>query len=254
MFCGKIFSVMAKMKIALCLMAQDFEQLKKQFEENKVGPQDLYELRLDFLVNKAYEDIEAINELITFMRLNGMRPGQEIILTLRTESEGGFAETDNTEYLSLVQRYIGETYADIIDIEAFAGENMDAIEFLTNMAHENGRKVILSNHETTRTPRKEDIVQRLVTMEKLGADIPKVAYMANSEEDPQTLLAAAGEAKNILKVPFIALSMGELGKATRVCGGDFGSVISFGTAGNAQAAPGQMTVQELKKFFDIYYK
>ncbi len=244
---------MAKMKIALCLMAQDFEQLKKQFEENKDGPQDMYELRVDFLLNKAYEDIASINSFITFMRLNGMKAGQEIILTLRTEGEGGFVEIDNTEYLSLVQRYIGETYADIIDIEAFAGENMDAIEYLTNMAHENGRKVILSNHDVTRTPGKSDIVQRLVTMEKLGADIPKVAYMATGEEDPSTLLAAAEEAKRILKVPFVALSMGELGKATRVCGGDFGSTISFGHTGDTEVAAGQMTVQELKIFIDRYY-
>jgi 3-dehydroquinate dehydratase len=47
--------------------------------------------------------------------------------------------------------------------------------------------------------------------------------------------------------------MGETGQTSRVCGGEFGSVITF-AAGVKGTAPGQMEAGKLKQALDEYYR
>ena len=91
-------------------------------------------------------------------------------------------------------------------------------------------------------------------MREMGADIPKAAYMPRTEEDVYTLLEAAAEANEELDVPFIALSMGELGKPSRVCGGTFGSCVTFGASAALATAPGQIAAATLSEYLRQYYE
>ena len=214
---------------------------------------DLLEWRTDYLLGGKYTDIEGINATLAKIAETDPRP---VILTLRTESEGGQAALSAREYREIIRSYITESDAGIIDIEAFdkeSAEGREIIAFLTALAHENGKLVILSNHDFNMTPSAKEILQRLQMMQDMGADIPKVAYMPQSEEDVHTLLLAAAEAEEQLEVPFIALSMGELGQPSRICGGTFGSCVSFAASASAATAPGQITADRLSDYLKQYY-
>lgn len=81
----------------------------------------------------------------------------------------------------------------------------------------------------------------------------KLAVMPESESDVFSLLEVAALMRDTYaEIPFIALSMGELGATTRICGGEFGSVITF-AAGQKVSAPGQLDANALHEFLVQYY-
>ena len=114
------------------------------------------------------------------------------------------------------------------------------------LAHENGVKVVMCNHDFDATPSQEEIVRRLSLMEEKGADICKIAVMPQSNKDVLTLLAATAEMKEKATRPLITMSMGALGMVSRVSGEAFGSAATFGAAKQA-SAPGQVPVSVLRE-------
>lgn len=85
---------------------------------------------------------------------------------------------------------------DIVDVELFTGDEF--VKEMIEVAHENGVKVIMSNHDFFKTPSKEEIVSRLCKMQELGADIVKIALMPEKEEDVLTVLSATLDMKKIM--------------------------------------------------------
>jgi 3-dehydroquinate dehydratase-1 len=86
-------------------------------------------------------------------------------------------------------------------------------------------------------------------MERLGADLPKVAYATCRRM--LVHLEAAGLSPEFMHKPFVAISMGEIGKQSRISGGAYGSAITFAAApsndGQSVTAPGQIKAAELHK-------
>jgi 3-dehydroquinate dehydratase-1 len=82
-------------------------------------------------------------------------------------------------------------------------------------------------------------------MHALGADVAKIAVMPQRAEDVLALLDATLRAARELPIPVAGMSMGGLGAASRLCGGVFGSALTFAVAG-APSAPGQMPVGEVR--------
>ena len=115
-------------------------------------------------------------------------------------------------------------------------------------------KVIVSNHDFDKTPDKDEILERLIKMQKLGADIPKIAVMPTCKKDVITLLAATEEmATNHCDTPIITMSMGSMGLISRLCGEAFGSALTFGAIGKT-SAPGQMNVEDLSKILSLIHE
>ena len=81
---------------------------------------------------------------------------------------------------------------------------------------------------------------------ELGADIPKVAYMPHSSEDVLCLLDASLSCRKLLEAPIVSISMGDLGKISRVYAGQFGSDITFASL-KGSTAPGQIKIGDLKR-------
>jgi 3-dehydroquinate dehydratase-1 len=77
-----------------------------------------------------------------------------------------------------------------------------------------------------------------------GADVVKIAVTPQSTADVLTLLGATARAAETLDVPVIGIAMGELGRVSRLCGGEFGSAATFATVGEG-SAPGQMTAEQV---------
>lgn len=241
-------------KICLSVGGRTVKDILEQAEKGNDLPVSLMEWRADFLADRGYEDIPFQKSIIKEMMEVTQKP---IVYTLRSEEEGGMAKVKRREYYSIIRDIITETSAHAVDIEAFdqeRGYDGEKVEFLVNLAHDNDKKVILSNHEFHKTPPEEEILRRLMIMEKLGGDIPKVAVMPKEEKDVLVLLEAARLAgEGAISKPFIALSMGELGQTSRVCGGSFGSAITF-AAGASATAPGQMDAEKLHECICEYYR
>jgi 3-dehydroquinate dehydratase-1 len=64
-------------------------------------------------------------------------------------------------------------------------------------------------------------------------------------DDVLTLLTATLQAGELLSIPLVSMSMGAQGTVSRLCGGAFGSALSFGMGAGA-SAPGQLPVAGLK--------
>jgi 3-dehydroquinate dehydratase-1 len=111
--------------------------------------------------------------------------------------------------------------------------------------------LILSHHNFKETPSEDFILNKIIEGEKLGADITKLAVMANSYGDVLKLFNATYKARlSKVEIPIVTMSMGEYGKITRVFGSYFGIDMSF-AVGKGVSAPGQMPVENVRKMIDL---
>ena len=246
-------------KICIPVAAENEEKLLSRIKMANELPCELIEWRADTLANKMYLDLDRMLDLSDQVMRVAAKP---VILTIRTSEEGGFAELDRREYYAMIRDLVIDADIDAVDIEAFdeqQGFNAEKIEFLTGMAHSNDKKVILSSHDFSGTPDLDVMVKRLVVMQELGADIPKIAVMAKEEQDALDVLEAARIMQaEYAKVPFIAIAMGAAGMSTRICAGSFGSAITFAAGGDEHgmtaSAPGQISAEKLKGYLEQYYQ
>jgi len=195
-----------------------------------------------------FEDVfkkSAVSEVLENLRkILGNIP---LLVTFRTRAEGGRCEASSEAYFDFLETVTASGKADMLDIELLAGDIAEALE----KAKSAGLVTVVSNHEFFKTPSKQCIVQRLRQMERLGADIAKMAVMPEKAEDVLTLLSATLEAKEVLSCPIVTMSMGQLGLVSRLCGQQFGSAITFGLAGEA-SAPGQIDADSLYAVLKLF--
>jgi len=191
---------------------------------------DAAEWRADFYENANDEAsvLEIINKLRAVL---GEKP---LIFTFRTQKEGGARITER-DYAALCAAVLNGADADIIDVEAGRASADEIIA----MAHRRGRLAIASYHDFGSTPPAAEIVSRLERMRLTGADIIKIAVMPKDIRDVLSLLEASAEFnEKHADRPFIAISMGPLGMASRVACEAFGSAMTFAALGK-ESAPGQ---------------
>lgn len=170
-----------------------------------------------------------------------------LLFTHRSRAEGGEGVLDDGAYEELYTEVIGQGVADALDVELSRGEAL--CERLVALAHARGKAVVLSSHDFAATPPKEELLARLGRMRALGADLPKIAVMPSAPADVLTLLSVCEEFGR----PIIAISMGEMGKISRLAAGLFGSAFTFASAGGAESAPGQMDAAELRRMLQEFY-
>lgn len=174
-------------------------------------------------------------------------PDCPILFTCRTE-DGQFSIDENA-YMEINRCMIDTGSIDLIDIELFMGEHV--CTRLAEYAHERGVYVIISNHDFQKTPDVDVIVQRILNMRYLGADIPKIAVMPKQPRDVLKLLQATDTYNQWYgDCPIITMSMGKKGAVSRLCGETFGSAVTFATVGEA-SAPGQMTVATVRGILEV---
>lgn len=88
-----------------------------------------------------------------------------LLVTFRTENEGGEASLTHQEYLDFINTVIDTDCADLIDIEFFTAG--DDIRELIDNAHSSGVVVVCSSHDFQKTPDKNELVSRMVKCNKL---------------------------------------------------------------------------------------
>ena len=138
-----------------------------------------------------------------------------------------------------------EMNVEYIDLEIESVEEL--LEWLKSEVEEKETELILSYHNYEFTPPIEELLRILKYCFKLGADVAKIACLANSDDDVVNLIKMYRKQGRK-----IVLGMGEKGMLTRVAAPVLGAEFTFAAADKESAtAPGQLSVKEMKDLFEI---
>ncbi|MFA7551525.1 MAG: type I 3-dehydroquinate dehydratase [Bacteroidales bacterium] len=114
-------------------------------------------------------------------------------------------------------------------------------------AHRLNRKVIVSWHCFDATP-DEGYLHRLIgEMFDTGADIAKIACMPDSARDCARIMGLYARYTNL-----VALSMGEMGRISRMAAPMLGAPFTFTSISGQETAPGQLDYCTMEQFLNIY--
>ncbi len=234
-------------KIAVSLTGAAREDLIAQARALPGLGADLAEWRMDCFAQ--VENSAAVEACLRDLRRSlGEMP---LLATFRTDREGGSHPLSAPHYIALNEAVFSSGQADLIDVELFSGG--DCVPHLVAAAHSAGVRVVLSNHDFEKTPPKDELIRRLCRMQELGADLLKIAVMPRCRSDVLLLLQATEEMlSQHARKPLITMSMGDLGMVTRICGGFFGSAVTFGSAAQA-SAPGQLPSEHLRTLLSLMH-
>ncbi len=188
---------------------------------------DLFELRID-LVDEGWPD------LATSLK-------KPWIACARSKAEGGNWPGDDAEK---IEKLITATElgADMVDIELGTTNLAEVIPLIKRRA-----KCLLSLHELDRTPPLEQLKGIVKRQLSVGADICKVVTTAQSPADNLTTLRLITE---FPKVKMVSFAMGPLGLASRILCPLVGGYFTYASlAEGKESAPGQLTVDQLKRIY-----
>ncbi|TFZ04172.1 type I 3-dehydroquinate dehydratase [Ramlibacter humi] len=200
---------------------------------------DLVEWRVDF-----FEGIARTADVVALAQELRNAAGVPLLFTRRSSREGGQPiALGEPEVVALYEAVCAARAADIVDAE-MAGDRAH-VQAVREAARAAGIALLLSFHDFAGTPPAGELLARFRQAQDLGADIGKLAVMPQSKADVLALLQATLQASETLDIPVAGMAMGALGAASRLCGGEFGSALTFGM-GEAASAPGQMPVDALR--------
>lgn len=228
-------------KIVVPLVGKNAAELVEEVKNLLTIDYDLVEWRVDFFDQVI--DFQVISEMSK--KIAEILSDKPILFTFRTRQEGGKVPFSDEQYFGLYETVIKSGAIDLLDVELFMDEKR--VQQIIRLAHKEGIKIVMSNHDFDKTPDKKEIVSRLCQMQEKNADICKISVMPQSSEDVMTLLEATTEMKTThADRPIVTISMGQLGMVSRVWGEVFGSAMTFGAA-KKTSAPGQVPVGELRE-------
>lgn len=235
-------------KVCVPVMGKDREGIMVSARQAAASGADVIEWRADFFLAE-----HAPEELIIILEDLRKEVGESpLLFTIRTLKEGGEADLTGADYEQANRIAVASGKVDLIDTELSQGEN--TVCRLVTAAHEAGVKVIVSSHDFNGTPEKEEMVNRLMRMKELGADLPKLAVMPGNREELLRLLSVTLEVSEDRKMgPVITMSMGRNGMPSRCLGEIFGSSLTFASAGQA-SAPGQIPVESLRCLLGLFHE
>ena len=235
-------------KICVPICGKNKEDVLEQAKIILDTPADIIEWRMDW-----FEQVENTASVVEMAEeLREVFKETPVLATFRSKKEGGELEVSTEYYVELNCAVAKSGYVDAVDVELYTGDK--EVETIVTTAHENGVKVIMSNHDFFKTPAKADIIYRLRKMQDMNADIPKIAVMPQNKKDVLTLLAATEEmATDYADRPIITMSMAGTGLISRLCGEVFGSALTFGAVGKA-SAPGQMNAADLNTILNLIHE
>ncbi|MFP4417451.1 MAG: type I 3-dehydroquinate dehydratase [Chitinivibrionales bacterium] len=187
----------------------------------------LIEMRVDCFhetVEKTVRCIERVRELSGLPLIGTIRENR------RTESVR----------LDLFRNII--PVVDAIDIEIDTEINSEVIALAQSTT------VIVSEHDFEKTPDGHSLHNVVNTAMAQGADIVKIATMAQSRQDVSRLLRFTQD----VQAPVVTMAMGELGAISRVTAPLFGSLFTYSFVADS-VAPGQIPLDELAAYMARFY-
>lgn len=240
-------------KICVPLVGRTAEEIIAQADQIRQSQRssaiDMVELRGDYL--DILPDYEVLDRLLA--KVAEILPEKVLLFTIRSEAEGGEKLAFTTPTIYEINRHVIEkATADMVDIELFSGA--EQAEEMIGIAKEKGVKIIMSNHDFQTTPDASTIVNRLRSMQDLGADVVKIAVMPENKLHVVNLLAATAMMQEAYaEVPVVTMSMGKMGAISRISSQVFGSAITFASFAEA-SAPGQIPVDKMDEALTLIEK
>jgi len=225
-------------KIIVPIVGKTEEEILRAAQEIAAHPLvDLAEWRVDYY--ECAPDVRSVSALLP--RLRAALQNKPLLFTFLTAREGGMQTILPEQYIALCEGAAASGQADLIDVEMFFSE---AAKSVLMRVHACGVPVVGSWHNFAETPGQDEINSRLRTIEKMGADVLKVAVMPNNLADVDHLMNAARTMHKKTSRPLCAISMGDTGAISRIGCRYFGGCMTFGTLSGA-SAPGQINVNVL---------
>ena len=231
--------------ICVSLIGKTNEEIIKQALAAQDSDADVIEWRADHY--KHVEDVQAVLDVLSHIRTT--LKSKKLLFTFRTLEEGGQRPLTLTQYKILCMAAAESGLIDWIDIELEKAEFLGR-EFIHNIKSAKV-KLILSNHDFERTPEDAVLILRIGIMNQFGADIGKLAMMPNQMQDVLRLMGIITKARGFNQLPLAVMSMGDLGKISRVSGSLTGSVFTFASLSEA-SAPGQIPVEQMQRYLDEF--
>lgn len=160
------------------------------------------------------------------------------LITARHPAEGGANALDARARHELYLEWIGR--AALADLELRSAR---ALQPVIGEAKRTGVHVILSYHNFQRTPPKSKLKELSRKARDAGADVFKVATLANSARDLAILIDFLSAEKSAM--PLAVMGMGQFGKISRLVLAQAGSCLNYGYLGSPNAS-GQWPARLLK--------
>ena len=136
----------------------------------------------------------------------------------------------------------GATYIDI-EIESTAEYRRK----LTAIANSSNCKIIISYHNFNETPEENVLKEVIAKAKKHKPDLIKIVTTAQTLADAGKVVELQQRNKKI-----IAFVMGKYGKNSRLMSYEYGAPFIYAAhTHNSKSAEGQLTVDEIKKLFDL---
>ncbi|HGR0533167.1 TPA: type I 3-dehydroquinate dehydratase [Streptococcus pneumoniae] len=221
------------MKLIVSVMPRSLEQAQA-LDATRYLDADIIEWRADYLPKEAILQVApAIFEKFA---------GRELVFTLRTRSEGGEIDLSPEEYIHLIKEVAQFYQPDYIDFEYYSYK--DVFEEMLDFPN-----LVLSYHNFQETP--ENMMEILSELTILNPKLVKVAVMAHTEQDVLDLMNYTRGFKTLNpEQEYVTISMGKVGKVSRITADVTGSSWSFASLDEV-SAPGQISLASMKKIREI---
>lgn len=221
------------MKLIVSVMPRSLEEAQA-LDATRYLDADIIEWRADYLPKEVILQVApAVFEKFA---------GRELVFTLRTRSEGGEIDLSSEEYIHLIKEVAQLYQPDYIDFEYYSYK--DVFEEMLDFPN-----LILSYHNFQETP--ENMMEILSELTSLNPKLVKVAVMAHTEQDVLDLMNYTLGFKTLNpEQEYVTISMGKVGKVSRITADVTGSSWSFASLDEA-SAPGQISLANMKKIREI---
>lgn len=221
------------MKLIVSVMPRSLEEAQA-LDATRYLDADIIEWRADYLPKEAILQVApAIFEKFA---------GRELVFTLRTRSEGGEIDLSPEEYIHLIKEVAQFYQPDYIDFEYYSFK--DVFEEMLDFPN-----LVLSYHNFQETP--ENMMEILSELTILNPKLVKVAVMAHTEQDVLDLMNYTRGFKTLNpEQEYVTISMGKVGKVSRITADVTGSSWSFASLDEV-SAPGQIFLASMKKIREI---
>ncbi|HGJ8156511.1 TPA: type I 3-dehydroquinate dehydratase [Streptococcus pneumoniae] len=221
------------MKLIVSVMPRSLEEAQA-LDATRYLDADIIEWRADYLPKEAILQVApAIFEKFA---------GRELVFTLRTRSEGGEIDLSPEEYIHLIKEVAQFYQPDYIDFEYYSYK--DVFEEMLDFPN-----LVLSYHNFQETP--ENMMEILSELTILNPKLVKVAVMAHTEQDVLDLMNYTRGFKTLNpEQEYVTISMGKVGKVSRITADVTGSSLSFASLDEV-SAPGQISLASMKKIREI---
>lgn len=221
------------MKLVVSIMPKSLEEAQA-IDANRYEDADIIEWRADFLPkDEILQVAPAIFEKFA---------GRELLFTLRTRAEGGEIDLSGQEYVQVIKDVTQLYQPEYVDFEYFG--NKDVFDQMLDFPN-----LVLSYHNFQETP--ENMMEILSELTSLNPKVVKVSVMAHTEQDVLDLMNFTRGFKTLNpEQEYVTISMGKVGKVSRITSDVTGSSWSFASL-DVASAPGQISLSNMKKIREI---